>query len=143
MARGTTRLLTLGVAEALPKDVGRGIARVDPKDMSNIGLQVGDIVQVAGKRATAAKVMPAYAEDRGKGIVQMDGIIRENTQAGIGEQVQIQKAIFEAAGAVTLAPAAASRALMPGTDARYLVRVLEGLPLTEGDRVRATLIGTR
>jgi len=80
MARTDTQLLRLTVAEALPKDVGRGIARMDPRDMPSIGVQVGDIVQVVGKRATAAKVMPAYSEDRGKGIVQIDGITRENAQ---------------------------------------------------------------
>jgi len=84
-----TRLLGLTVAEALPKDVGRGIARMDPKDMSSLGVQVGDIAQVVGKRATAAKVMPAYSEDRDKGIIQIDGIIRENAQTSLGEQVQV------------------------------------------------------
>ena len=49
-------------------------------------------MRVIGKRATVAKALPAYAEDRGQGIVQMDGILRENTQAGLGERVQMQNA---------------------------------------------------
>ena len=143
MVNTDTRLLNLTVAEALPKDVGRGIARMDPKDMLGIGVQVGDIVQVAGKRATAAKVMPTYSEDRGKGIVQIDGIVRENAQASLGEQIQMQKPPFHEATAVILTPATPSKAFVPGKDTRYLERVLEGLPLTRGDRVRATLFGSR
>ncbi|MBI2935462.1 MAG: CDC48 family AAA ATPase [Chloroflexi bacterium] len=138
-----TRPLILTVAEALPKDVGRGIARFDPRDMAALGIQAGDIVRVSGKRATAAKVMPAYAEDRGKGTVQIDGVTRVNAQAGLGEQVQVQGTGFEEANSVVLAPATPSKAFVQGKDTRYLGRVLEGLPLMQGDRVRATLFGSR
>ena len=127
MAKTETQTLRLTVAEALPKDVGRGIARLDPRDMPSIGVQVGDIAQVVGKRATAAKVMPAYSEDRGKGIVQIDGIIRENAQTSLGEQVRIQGTSFEEATTVILAPATTSKAFLPGKDTRYLGRVLEGV----------------
>jgi len=40
---------TLRVAEALAKDVGRAVARLDPQDMAKIGVGVGDIVQIKGK----------------------------------------------------------------------------------------------
>lgn len=138
-----TQRITLTVAEALPKDVGRGLARLDPQDMSRLGVQVGDIITVTGKRATAVKVMPTYAEDRGKGALQIDGIVRENAQVSLGEQVQIQVTSFEEAGTVDLASATPSRAFVPGRDAKYLGRILEGLPITQGDLVRATLFGSR
>ncbi|MCX5999729.1 MAG: AAA family ATPase, partial [Chloroflexi bacterium] len=67
----------LKVSEALAKDVGRGIARIDPAVMVTMSAEVGDIVHIAGKRSTVAKLMPTYTEDRGKGIIQIDGIIRE------------------------------------------------------------------
>ncbi len=143
MATTDTQRLSLTVAEARHKDVGRGIARLDPIAMSNIGVQVGDIVQMVGKRTTAAKAMPTYTEDRGKGVVQVDGIIRENAQVGLGEQVQIQGVPFEEADTVILAPTTGSRALVSGKDTSYLARALEGLPLMPGDRVRATLLGGR
>ena len=142
MAGTETRTLTLTVAEALPKDVGRGIARMDPRDMAILGVQVGDIVQVAGKRAAAVKAMPAYLEDRGKATVQMDGILRENAQAGLGEQVQIHRTAFQEAATVTLVPNS-SQDLTLGRDTAYLTRLLEGLPLTLGDRIRATFLNGR
>ena len=51
--------LALRVAEALPKDVGRGIARLDPVDMERLGAVIGDIVELTGKRRTVARLMPA------------------------------------------------------------------------------------
>jgi len=44
------------VMESLVKDVGRAIARIDPKDMKEAGIGVGDIVLLEGKRTTAVKV---------------------------------------------------------------------------------------
>jgi transitional endoplasmic reticulum ATPase len=45
---------------------------------------------------------------------------------------------FEEATAVVLAPITSSKVFLAGEDAKYLARVLEGLPLTLGDRIRAT-----
>ncbi len=59
--------LKLKVTEALPKDLGRGLARLDPADMLRLGLEVGDIVELAGKRTTVGKAMPAYKEHTAAG----------------------------------------------------------------------------
>ena len=62
--------LSLKVAEALSKDVGRALARMDPADMLSIGAQIGDIVEIAGKRRTVCKLMPAFMESRGRTYLQ-------------------------------------------------------------------------
>ncbi len=134
--------LTLKVAEARPRDVGRGIARMDPKDLEKLGCEIGDVAQIEGKRKTAAKVMPAYMEDRGKGIVQIDGIIRENAQIGLDEKAVIEKVSYMPAERITLSPITIS-GLRGEKDTRYIGRLLEGLPVIAGDRVRATLFGAR
>src|SRR2546428_2949612 len=95
----------LKVAEANPRDVGRGIARVDPEVMEKLGINdSGEIFGVRGKRETVVKIMPTFPDQRGRGIVQIDGIIRENAQAGIGEQVKLARITVEAARKVTLTP---------------------------------------
>lgn len=134
--------LTLKVAETRPRDVGRGIARMDPKDLKILGCEVGDVVQIEGKRKTACKVMPAYMEDRGKGIVQIDGIIRENAQIGLDEKATVEKVSYKSAERITLSPITIG-GLRGEKDTQYIGRLLEGLPLVAGDRVRATLFGTR
>jgi len=60
--------VVLKIKEALGKDVGRAIARMDPKDMKTAGLEPGDIVIIEGKRKTPVKVMPCYLEARGHRI---------------------------------------------------------------------------
>ena len=135
--------LILKVKEALSKDVGRAIARIDPEDMKELGLDVGDIIEIKGKRKTAAKVMPCYAEDRGKKIVQIDGISRENVSIGLDEKVKINKIDSKPANKITLSPLTMSSPLQRDSDAKYLGSLIEGLPVIAGDRVRATFFGSR
>ncbi|MBI5750097.1 MAG: CDC48 family AAA ATPase [Nitrospinae bacterium] len=135
--------LTLKVKEALPKDVGRAIARIDPEDMKLIGLEVGDIIEIEGKRKTPAKAMPCYAENRGKKIIQIDGISRENAQVGLDEKVEIRKVEYKPAGKITLAPLTISTLLQKDKDTKYIGSLIEGLPVTSDDRIRATLFGSR
>ncbi len=131
--------VNLRVAEALTRDVGRGLVRLDPDDMNTMGLQTGETVQLTGKRSTVAKALPSYAEDRGQGQVQMDGILRENTQAGLGDRVQMQKIVCPVARSVVLAPLGEAGAI--GSDQRHMTSVLEGLPVSTGDKVRSTFMG--
>jgi transitional endoplasmic reticulum ATPase len=137
------KAISLQVAEALSKDVGRGIARVDPADMEKLEAQVGDVILVGGKRKTAARVMPAYPEQRGKGMLQIDGITRENAQAGLDEKAIVEKAEGRPAQVIVLSPLGSVSALRGEKDTGYLGRLLEGLAVTAGDRVRATLFGSR
>ncbi|MBC8043646.1 MAG: AAA family ATPase, partial [Rhizobacter sp.] len=74
-------ILTLKLKESLPKDVGRAIARLDPEDMKQLGLEAGDVLELQGKRKTVAKAMPSYADDRGNRSLQTDGLVRENAGA--------------------------------------------------------------
>ncbi len=135
--------LTLKVKEALPKDAGRAIARIDPKDMKSIGIDVGEVVLIEGKRRTPAKAMPLFLEERGKGIVQIDGILRENAQVGLDEKITTQKTSHRPATRITLSPITSVGSFQKEKDVKYIGSLMEGLPLTVGDKVRATLFGAR
>jgi transitional endoplasmic reticulum ATPase len=135
--------ITLKVKEALPKDVGRAIARIDPEDTKSMGIEVGEIVVIEGKRRTPAKAMPLFLEDRGKGIVQIDGITRENAQIGLDEKVTIQKTSQRPASRITLSPITSVGSFEKEKDVKYIGSLMEGLPLTVGDKVRAALFGAR
>ena len=58
-----TEPITLRVSEALTRDVGRGLVRLDPQDMSALGVQTGETVRVIGKRGTVAKALPPVEMD--------------------------------------------------------------------------------
>jgi transitional endoplasmic reticulum ATPase len=131
------------VKEALPKDVGRAIIRIDPDDMKALGLDVGDIVEIEGKRKTPVKLMPCYAEERGKKIIQMDGITRENARVGLDEKIKIRMVSHKPATRVTVSPLTLSSLPQKDRDAKYIGTLIEGLPVITGDRVRVTLFGSR
>lgn len=135
--------MILKVQEALSKDVGRAIARIDPEDMIALGIEAGEIIEIEGGRKTAVKGMPCFAEDRGKKIIQIDGITRENSKAGIDEKVNVRKTVVKPARKIILSPLTITRLFQSEKDARYICSLLEGIPLTTGDKVRATLFGAR
>ena len=132
--------ISLKVAEAAKKDVGRGLARIDPGDIEKLEATIGDIVEIVGKNRTVAKVMPTFKEERGKGIIQIDGLTRGNAQIGLGEKVTVKKVPWQAADNVALTPVTA---VSLERDSKYIGSLLDGLPVIAGDRIRATLFGSR
>lgn len=133
-------MLKLKVAEALSKDVGRAFARMGPEDLEKLQVAIGDTVEVAGKRKTVCKAMPAYREMRGQSQVQLDGLTRENGGAGLDEFVTVRKIACLAAQRVVITPVNVTPS---ERDLKYIGSLLDGLPVLEGDRIRATLFGSR
>ena len=132
--------LKLKVTEALSKDVGRAFARIGPEDLEKIEASSGDIVEVAGKRKTVCKAMLAHKELRGQSRIQLDGLARENAGAALDECVQVRRIACRPAERVVLAPVN----ITPSErDLDYIGSLLDGLPALEGDRIRATLFGSR
>jgi len=137
------RTASFKVAEALPKDVGRGLVRLDPEYLAQLKAEIGDVAEIAGKRPTVARLMPAYADQRGQGLIQMDGILRANAGAGLDEKVTVRRVEVQPARTVVLVPAEGMRGQSVAGQARYLARLLDGIPVLSGDRVRVNLFGTR
>jgi transitional endoplasmic reticulum ATPase len=102
--KDTVNEVVLRVADAKARDVGRGKVRIDSEVMRKLSLNVGDIIEIEGKKRTAAIVWPAYIEDQGAGIIRMDGLIRRNAGVGIGDKVVVRKAKVFPAQMVRLAP---------------------------------------
>ncbi len=92
------------VEKAHPIDFGRGIIRLDPSTLLSLQLSPGDIIEIHGKKVTAAKVWRADRQDWGQGIMRIDGFTRQNAGVGIGEKVLIRKADVIPANKVVLAP---------------------------------------
>lgn len=95
---------TLKVAEALSqREIGQGIARVDPNVMTELGLNERDIIEINADKKTAAIVLPSQT-DIGLGVIRIDGLVRKNSGATIGGEVVIKKAKAVEAKKVVLAP---------------------------------------
>src|SRR6202022_3715851 len=115
--------------------VGRGVARIDPDDITRLGCQPGDIVMVRGSRTTAAKVVPSALTDRGRQTIQMDSQVRQNSASGLGERITVRKAKVRNAEKVTLLPLSAGTPIQE-SDLQYIARYLVGLPVAIGDLLR-------
>ncbi|MGB2762147.1 MAG: CDC48 family AAA ATPase [Minisyncoccales bacterium] len=135
------------IAEAESKDVGRAIVRIDPKDLSKVKAEIGDIVEVKSakekvKKKTVAKLMPAFEEMRGKGILQMDGILRDNIKVGLNEKIKIKKIETNLASTIVLKPLTSESSLKE-TDSEYLAQILDGAPVITENKIRATFFGSK
>ncbi|MEM2944137.1 MAG: CDC48 family AAA ATPase [Methanomassiliicoccales archaeon] len=97
--------VTLRVARAQHQsEVGLGRARIDAKTRKELGVEVGDVIEIIGKKKTVAKVFRASQEDEGKGIIRIDGMIRSNAGVSIGEKVTVTRADPQPASKVVVAP---------------------------------------
>jgi transitional endoplasmic reticulum ATPase len=97
--------LTLKVARAHHQsEVGLGRARIDSITRKRLNADVGDIIEIFGKKKTAAKVFRAANEDEGLGVIRIDGMIRGNAGVSIGEKVVVTKAETQIAQKIVVAP---------------------------------------
>jgi len=126
-----SEIVKLKVASASQQDVGRGIVRIDKRYQEMIGTKRGDIVEIYGKRKTAAIVIDSYPDDKDLAIIRMDGLIRRNAKASMGEYVEVTKVEVKEAGRVVLAPTQKGvQMVIPGN---ILQRNILGRALTKGD----------
>ena len=132
--------ITLKVIEARPTDVGRGIARVDPQVLNDMGWQAGDVVSIQGKKKTAALVWPGYPEDTGHGVVRLDGNTRRNAGVSIDDRVPLKIAQATPAEVVLFAPTVPLR-ITGGEE--YLKRYMEGRVITRGDIIEISVMGRK
>jgi transitional endoplasmic reticulum ATPase len=121
------------VASLPPADSGRGFARLPDRLMDELGLSEGDVIEIVGKRSTAARAIRPYGEDEGIDIIRLDGLQRANAGVGSGDFVEVRKAESKPATRVVFAPAQPNVRLQGSSDA--LKRTFAGRPLVEGDTV--------
>ncbi len=96
--------IQIKVEKAYPNVSKRGIISLDPSTLLSLQVSPGDIVEITGKKRTAAKVWRADRQDWGQGIIRIDGYTRQNAGVGIGERATIKKTEVIPAERVLLAP---------------------------------------
>ena len=132
--------LQLRVAEARQEDVNRFIVRLGSEAMERLGVKTGDVIEIKGRKITAAIVWPAYDEDRDQEIIRMDGTIRHNAGVSLGEKVTVRKANEKEAKTVVLSPISTSIHKMDKSFVTFVKRRLLNCPLTRGDVINIPLL---
>src|ERR687889_1372733 len=133
--------LTLKVAEAEQRDVGRKIVRIDPEVCERLNITSGDALALSslGKKTTVLN-WPARESDRGKGLIRIDGYTRNKLDVGINDQVEVKKVTSKDAKSITLAPTEPLR-IVGAED--YLTEYLNGQLMTKGDTIPLNVMGQR
>ena len=121
----------LQVAGAKPQDVGTGTARLSRKALTAMGAREGDVVEVRGKRLTAALALASYPEDEGLDVVRLDGLQRANAVVSIGDHLLARVAEPRSARRVQLAPAQKNLRLVGSGET--LRKTLFQRPIVSGD----------
>src|SRR3954453_17486971 len=105
------------VASLPPAHSGRRFPRLPGKLMDELTLNEGDVIEIVGKRSTAARAIRPYGEDENIDIIRLDGLQRANAGVGSGDFVEVRKAESKAATRVVFAPAQANVRLQGSADA--------------------------
>ena len=130
------------VLEASSGDALKGLARIHPDDLAALSLNEGDLIAITGRKTTPARIRSGDSEI-GRGIIQIDGLIRENAGTSLDEFVSVEPSIHHFAGSVTLQPLGDVKLSSKEKDESYILSLLEGHAVIAGDRVRLNLFGTR
>jgi len=117
------------VASLPPADSGRGFARLPDRLMDELDLSEGDVIEIIGKRSTAARAIRPYGEDEGIDIIRLDGLQRANAGVGSGDFVEVRKAESKVANRIVFAPAQPNVRLQGSAEA--LKRTFAGRPLVD------------
>jgi len=103
MKKEKIKPIELEVIESLQEDIDKGIVRIPSRIMNSLGLDSGDIIEIKAKSATVVKVLRLLKSDN-REIIRIDGTIRSNINASIGDKVLVTPVKILDAKTITLAP---------------------------------------
>lgn len=122
------------------KNVGKGIATVDSETMKTLGVKDGEVIEIVGKKITAAKIFSGNHKDKGLGLIRMDGFIRKNSGVSINDFVTVKKAKADNASSIKLSPIDI-RISVDSDFIRFIKDRLMGRPCIKGDIFIMTMLG--
>ena len=96
--------MRLAVKQLKNRDPGSGMAVVDRTALSELGVSSGDFVAIEGEDGRAvARVWPSDASDAGRGILRIDGQLRQAAGARIDDRVSVEPTEVQPAERLTIA----------------------------------------
>ena len=132
----------LKVGELTSRDeYGKGIARISSNVMKKLRIKEGDVIEIEGSNKTGVIAVRPYPSDAGLEIIRIDGLVRRNVGAGIGDMVKIRKIDVKEARKVVFAPA--QEGILLRMDPELLKRKLYMRPMMKGDIVVPSSVVSR
>ena len=131
--------MELTVAEANQQDVGRTVARLPSHILEKQDLVPGDIIKIKGKKQAVATALRSKQQDRGLDIIRIDGTTRYNADTSLGEKVTIQKADYQEAKKIEIAPLQDIKFTSDPT--QYFKQKLLQKPFKKGQKILINIMG--
>ena len=135
--------IQLRVAEAKHRDVGKRRARIDPRYMTSLGIQAGEVIELVGKRSTPVTAWPADEEEKENDIIRIDGQTRKNASVGINDLLNLKRIDCKQAKSVTLMPLGESSITVDKEFCDFVKNRLRGFPVNEGDEISVVILGNQ
>jgi len=126
------------VLEAYSTDVRKSIARLDEKSMNILDIKEDDIVEIQAKRKTVAKCKKFPISEDSADVIRIDGLIRNNAGAEIGDTITVSKTRAYPAQEITVRPLedqAKELQKISRIEEQYFADCLEGVPLVHNDTI--------
>ncbi|MFB6302038.1 MAG: AAA family ATPase, partial [Haloferacaceae archaeon] len=97
--------MRLTVKQLKNRDPGSGMAVIDRDALDELGVSSGDFVTIRGDDGSTAtaRVWPSDASDAGRGIVRIDGQLRQAANVSIDDRVIVERTDVEPAERITVA----------------------------------------
>ncbi|MDY6819669.1 MAG: CDC48 family AAA ATPase [Halobacteriales archaeon] len=97
--------MELTVKQLKNRDPGSGMAVIDRKVLPELGVSSGDFILIEGRdgNETIARVWPSDTSDAGRGIIRIDGQLRQAANVSIDDRVTVEKTDVEPADQITVA----------------------------------------
>ncbi|MCL2509904.1 MAG: CDC48 family AAA ATPase [Methanomassiliicoccaceae archaeon] len=89
-------------------EVGYGRARIDNESRRRLSLNLGDVIEIVGKKTVVAKIFKGETGDDGMKLIRIDGPTRTSAAVSVDETVRIRKCEPITAKKVVLHPNTAS-----------------------------------
>jgi transitional endoplasmic reticulum ATPase len=134
--------LHLKVKEAKYRDVGKGIARISKKNMKELGVLPGDVVELQGQddHKTTVLIWPAYFDDEDDLIISIDATTRTNAGVRLDEVVVIRKGTTLPAAKVVLVPT--TNYVLKGVES-FFYQKFQNRTVSLNDKIRLEYMGQR
>ncbi|MFZ5954908.1 MAG: CDC48 family AAA ATPase [Nanoarchaeota archaeon] len=132
--------IELEIAESIQEDIDKGIARIPSKVMDYFGLVSGDILEIKAKGTSVVKAMRSLKDEKND-IIRLDGTVRSNISASIGDKIVVSKIKIEEAKSIVLSPLEEVRFSDDPTE--YFHSKLMHKPLAQNQKTVIDVFGTR
>src|SRR3989338_4971523 len=109
--------------------------------MDKMGLASGDLVELSAKNKVVVRALRAHKRELSRESIRIDGTIRSNLGASIGETISVMPVKVKVAQSITLAPLQEVRFSDDPTE--YFHTKLLDIPVREGQKIVIDVFGTR